>query len=948
MTLDEDRDRLDLLVQRYLERVDGGEAASVVLEELCTDNRTDADRLRHGVALLRDVQLHPGPARDGMPERIGDFRLVRKLGAGGMGVVWLADQGTPARRVALKLVRPDQLYFEGTRARFEREVASAARLSHPGIAAIFEVGESDGLPWFSQEYVVGASLDAIAREAPARSPEGLTGADMRAALEIAMSAQSEDVDVGAWDEDFFRGSWVEVCMRIARQVADALQHAHERSVLHRDVKPSNVLLTPSGRAVLVDFGLATLGGADALTRTGALLGSLPYMPPEIVDGRSRDVGPATDVYSLGVTLYELFALRAPYSSKSEHRIRGLILEGDAVSPRHWNTAVPLDAATVCMCAMDRDAGRRYPTASAFASDIANVLAHRPPAARPIGTWLRAVRWCQRHPALATASVLGLLLVCIVPTALAIQTSRAAARNDAHFKSALAAVEFVMRRLGDRALDDLPGLAIVRLEVAERALEIFTTLEAERPDDPSVRLQRAKLLRSRGALLAELGRHDDAQADYEEACRTLRAVVDAQPTAYLLQFHGTLCNDFAHALEERRLWAEALPLQREAVAALERALELEPDAAMSHSDLARVLCNLSETLRASTGDADEIEALTARALDLARESVRLQPDGNNQQRALYSAHLQRAFNHAVADQDAAARVEYELALDAIEVALALDPNDRQSRSQEATVLSFLGLTLSELGELERSERHLVRAVDALDSLCESYPHNEDFSGQRMSAVSALSNVLRLRGDHARAQEMIEVIARARSEQAQRDPTDLRAAAEAATEWANLSNYVLMDESRGDERYELVVAHGERAREHAELLRVSQPDAAQTAGVLFFLESSSAVARARMGELDEARAAIDRMVALEYGHPEAWLFIADTWAEWTAAARIEAAPANTDWTEGREQALAALQAAFAAGFTNVARMRESEALNAFEDDPRYGKLVEAMRAARGAGE
>jgi serine/threonine protein kinase len=308
--------RLDTLMFDYLERVDRGDSAEAVLEELCQAHPQDSAALRRGVALLMDVRLHPGPPEDGLPERVGPFRLLRRLGAGGMGVVYLAQQQRPTRKVALKLVRPDQLWFEGYRERFTREIESAGRLAHHGIAPVYEMGEHDGVPWFSQEYVVGASLSEILENVPGRSPESLTGRDFLNAMREVVETGDSDA---SWDEHFFRGRWVDVCLRIAKQVADALEHAHERGVLHRDVKPSNILLTPAGRAVLVDFGLANLQGTERLTQSGAQLGSLHYMPPEQIDGKRDEIGPGSDVYSLGVTLYELLTLRAPYASKLSRR-----------------------------------------------------------------------------------------------------------------------------------------------------------------------------------------------------------------------------------------------------------------------------------------------------------------------------------------------------------------------------------------------------------------------------------------------------------------------------------------------------------------------------------------------------------------------------------------------------------------------------------------------------
>jgi WD40 repeat protein/serine/threonine protein kinase len=394
------------LVARCLERFESEGESGV--EALCRENPEHAPALRRRLDYLLRMGLLEGARASAaaVPQQLGGFRLVRKLGEGGMGVVYLADQESPRRSVALKLIRPDQMLFEGARERFRREVDAVARLQHPAVVPIYAVGEDSGIPWFAMERILGTTLGEVVKHlegSPARDLDGRAMARAIAACTPAEPDQGEPERAYVFD-----GSWCDACFRLIRQVADALDHAHRRGVLHRDLKPSNVMITPSGRALLVDFGLAMTKGTGRLTRTGALLGSLPYLAPEQI-GSGRTLDARTDVYGLGVTLFELLTLRLPFASDSSEATIRWIENGARPSVRALNPAVPLDAETVCLKAIEIDPARRYATVADLARDLDNVLQRRPIDARRPGAWRRAREWARRHPAKSVALVLGTVL-----------------------------------------------------------------------------------------------------------------------------------------------------------------------------------------------------------------------------------------------------------------------------------------------------------------------------------------------------------------------------------------------------------------------------------------------------------------------------------------------------------------------------------------------------------
>jgi formylglycine-generating enzyme required for sulfatase activity len=325
-----------------------------------------------------------------------------------MGEVHLACDVETGELAALKLVRPDHLWFASARERFRREVEATAVLAHPDIVRVLGVGEEHGVPWLALEWVGGASLEQIVERLRGLPPSALEAADFERALRAAAAERPhpETARAGA----FPGRTYLEVVARIVARVARALAAAHDAGVLHRDVKPSNVLVTPAGRVQLADFGLALPRGADRLTRTGSWIGSLPYAAPEQIDGSPRALDRRADVYSLGATLYELVTLRTPFLGGPESAVRRRITTGELERPARLNAALPRALEQVCLAALDPDPERRPASAAHFADEIERALAGERLTVRAASAWLRARRWARRRPARASALAAVTLLV----------------------------------------------------------------------------------------------------------------------------------------------------------------------------------------------------------------------------------------------------------------------------------------------------------------------------------------------------------------------------------------------------------------------------------------------------------------------------------------------------------------------------------------------------------
>ncbi len=304
----------------------------------------------------------------------GDYEIIRELARGGMGVVFEARQMSLNRKVALKMILAGQLAHETDVKRFYTEAEAAANLDHPGIVPIFEVGQHDDQHYFSMGFVEGQSLAQRLTEGPLPPREA-------AALMAA--------------------------------VAEAIDYAHQCGVIHRDLKPGNILLDQKGNPRVTDFGLAKKIERDSgLTGSGQIMGTPSYMPPEQAEGQRGAVGPAADVYALGATLYALITGRPPFQAATAMDTVLQVLSDEPVPPRRLNGSIPGDLETICLKCLEKEPGRRYASAAALAADLRRFLAGEPIAARPITRLERVAKWARRKPTLAAAYTLALLAVLL--------------------------------------------------------------------------------------------------------------------------------------------------------------------------------------------------------------------------------------------------------------------------------------------------------------------------------------------------------------------------------------------------------------------------------------------------------------------------------------------------------------------------------------------------------
>jgi serine/threonine protein kinase len=364
---------------------------------------------------------------------VGEYLIVRRIGQGGMGVVYEAVQTTLGRRVALKVL-PQAWATPSLRKRFEREAQAAANLHHTNIVPVFGVAEHQGMLVYAMQFIAGKSLDRVIAER-VRTRAGMPADDNSQGTTDIESPRRRATDSTVGDANPHasthgsglsltpgpgddRGRYFRSVARVGVQAAEALAFAHRQGVLHRDVKPANLLLDDQGVVWLTDFGLAQVEGAEDLTHTGTLVGTLRYLAPERLAGHAD---PRSDVYSLGATLYELATLRPAYPEADRVRLLRQIENASPPPPRAVDSEVPRDLETIIRKAMDREPARRYVTAGDLAEDLLRFVEDRPILARPLRLHERLWRWCRRKPLLAslTGAVVAATVVTIATLAVAV-------------------------------------------------------------------------------------------------------------------------------------------------------------------------------------------------------------------------------------------------------------------------------------------------------------------------------------------------------------------------------------------------------------------------------------------------------------------------------------------------------------------------------------------------
>jgi serine/threonine protein kinase len=453
----------------------------------------------------------PAPAAEPLTaEPLGDFRILREVGRGGMGVVYEAVQRSLGRKVALKVLPFASALDARQLQRFKNEAQAAAHLHHQNIVPVYAVGVERGVHFYAMQFIEGQNLAALIKDLRKRArisdsqlqiDKGSHSSGQVGNRQPAIGNPQADTGPGVAAElstqrsgrpgEFYRSA-----ARLAAQAAEALDYAHGMGVVHRDVKPANLLLDGRGAVWVTDFGLAQFHADGALTQTGDLLGTLRYMSPEQAGGQRLLTDHRTDVYSLGATLYELLTLRPIFDGTDRQTLLRQILHEEPRPPRALDRTIPPELETIVLKAVGKTPGERYGSARELADDLQRYLRHEPIRARRATAVQRARKWLKRHPSVLVAGAVLLVLLTAgsllsawliqgeqEKTRLAFERERQrAAEAEARFQLARRSADELIN-VAQEVLADNPHLHGLRKRLLEAALVYYQEFIEQRRDDP---------------------------------------------------------------------------------------------------------------------------------------------------------------------------------------------------------------------------------------------------------------------------------------------------------------------------------------------------------------------------------------------------------------------------------------------------------------------------------
>jgi serine/threonine protein kinase len=611
----------------------------------------------------------PGPERG----LLGDFRIMREAGRGGMGVVYEAEQISLGRRVALKTLPLAAGIDARQLQRFRNEAQAAAHLHHSNIVPVFAVGCERGVHYYAMQFIDGQSLATVIEDlrrqdgrpttrgdgcmqtadwlaAPARGPSQAAAAPKAndpTAVSMPDTPRPEPArpeSAGSSGLHFSRerspksSPFFRTVAELAVQAAEALEHAHQLGVVHRDIKPGNLLLDARGHLWVTDFGLARLTGDAGLTATGDVLGTLRYMSPEQALAQRGLLDQRTDIYSLGATLYELLTLEPVFDGRDRQELLKQIAFEDPVPPRRLNRAIPADLETIVLKAMAKEPAARYATAQEMAEDCRRFLHDEPVRARRPSVAQRVAKWSRRHRAVLAATALMAVVGLAASTVLRwrgqVQAEHERARKEMQTELARQALD-TMWQQAQAWLDSEPWIGLGQRQFLGRALKFYEQLAAELGSDPARRRQTAEAYHRVADIRRRLGDGSGAERAIEEALSLSRTLAGEFPREPLYRGDladcqitlGRILEEFPAAQapeqpaerQERSKWAYLLARDY-----LKQICDSAQSPPAARFKLGVCEYRLANMLSATKGHEDEADQAFLRAQSLFTELARSDP------------------------------------------------------------------------------------------------------------------------------------------------------------------------------------------------------------------------------------------------------------------------------------------------------------------------------------
>jgi serine/threonine-protein kinase len=771
-----------------------------------------------------------------------------------MGVVYEARQRRLDRTVALKVIRAGVHASPEELARFRAEAEAVARLQHPHIVQIYEVGGEAGAPYFSLEYLHGGTL----------------------AQQLGGTPQP-----------------ARTAARMVETLARAMHFAHQHGIIHRDLKPANVLLQNLGTAEeaearrgsmtagiplrssassavndfipkISDFGLAKrLDKEMGLTQTGAIMGTPSYMAPEQASGKTREIGPGADLYSLGAILYEMLTGRPPFKGETTLDTLQQVLSDEPVPPIQLQPRVPRDLQTICLKCLQKGPGSRYATAEALAEDLRRFLAGEPIVARPISVWERTLKWARRRPALAAlllVSSLGTLILVLGTLwyngrlSAALQTAQRRreeaqqerARAETNFQKARDAVDAMLTEVGAKQLAQIPQVELVRRALLEKALQFYQGFLEEKGTDPALRRETARAYDRVAAIYEWLGQRPQAEQNLRAALRLQEQLVEEFPDepayrqdqASLYVSLGNLYRVIGQPAQSEDSYRKALTIHEQLTRDHPGVAALEHKLAVSHLNLG--------VFHAERRRNQQAETHLQKALALCEKLCREHPDVPEYEQERGESYTNLGNLYISINRPAEAEAAYRKGRAAFEQLARSRPGVPGYQNRLAAAQNNLGLLLGATQHPVEAKAAFQNAIDIREGLIRDYPNVPAFAVDLGGSYANLANLVRDLGEPQAALEWYARGIRTLEAQVQQQP------------WDKQVQKFLRDSYMGRaEAYTRLARHAEAAQD---LQRALRADDGSGRDELILLRASSLARSGDHGQATaEAKALAERPAA-----------------------------------------------------------------------------------------
>lgn len=712
------RDLIARLTSEYMNR-HGGDAEQSLATLIATPSARErlerlgalglTDRPAHGASLGSTVSVKHEPRLDD-PDRtqlppangavsswphIAGYEVLEMLGAGGMGVVYKARQERLDRYVALKMIRAGAGALPEDLLRFEAEAKAVAAIEHANIVKIFGIGEQDGRPYFSLEFLAGGSL----------------------AKQIG--GKPQPVDEAA---------------RIVEVLARAIAVAHQHGVIHRDLKPANVLVAADGTLKITDFGLVKrLEGDSGQTRSGSILGTPSYMAPEQAWGENQQVGPASDQYSLGAILYELLTGRPPFQGTSVLDTLDMVRNKEPVAPSQLQPRTPRDLETICLKCLEKDNARRYPDVLALAEDLHRFRVGEPILARPVSSTERLWRWCLRNQRVASLSAAVVLLVVIVMAGSVIYAVKLGKANSVAEEKRLEAERKQRLAVAAARAANEQNRVLVDAEV-----ELVNLLDRQLRDVPAIQKERQQIL-------------DNAIARLRDAARAmtdLRRDVDWAPEDETKNWRSLARAHQAQARVSlaRKRFNEAIAHYQEMEAIIKRLAAADLGNVDLQANLFRIQREIGYVSLRYLGDSELAQPYLRSALEISRACLARKPNLD-----LYKSELANSLGMLAESELALGHLKeaQELYREEIAIRESFSPaqaNHGESRRELAGLYAKVAELNVRMGDRATARKFYDRSTELRKKMAAEEPHDWPVQNDLAQSYNHQGEMLFPQGDN----------------------------------------------------------------------------------------------------------------------------------------------------------------------------------------------------------